>query len=79
MRLPPCVMNGATVFPDQSYAARNVATGGATVPHQQGEPTKTTSYAPMSGRRPFSAGRYPRPISRLAWAVTASYCAGEAL
>ena len=48
MRLPPCVMNGATVFPDQSYAARNVATGGATVPHQQGEPTKTLQRGPVS-------------------------------
>lgn len=52
MRLPPCVMNGATVFPDQSYAARNVATGGATVPHQQGEPTKTTSF----GQAPLQRG-----------------------
>ena len=66
MRLPSWVINGTTVLPAQSQSARNVATGGATVDHQQGEPTKITSYAPTSGSRPFSAGRTPPPISFLA-------------
>ena len=39
MRLPSWVINGTTVLPAQSQSARNVATGGATVDHQQGEPT----------------------------------------
>ena len=56
MRLPPCVMNGATVFPDQSYAARNVATGGATVPHQQGEPTKNHVVCADVGQAPLQRG-----------------------
>ena len=38
MRLPSCVMKGMRVLPVKSCAARKVATGGATVDHQQGEP-----------------------------------------
>ena len=49
MRLPSWVINGTTVLPAQSQSARNVATGGATVDHQQGEPTKITSYGLVFG------------------------------
>ena len=45
--LPSCVMNGAIRLPAKSYSDRNVLTGPATVPHQLGDPTKTTSYASM--------------------------------
>lgn len=40
----------------KSYSDRNVLTGPATVPHQLGDPTKTTSYASMCPILCFKGG-----------------------
>ncbi|MCP9612799.1 hypothetical protein NMU02_11925 [Coprobacter sp. LH1063] len=44
---------------------------GQAVAHQQGEPTKITSYCDMSPTRVFRSGRAPASISRLPWSTTA--------
>ena len=69
--LPSWVMNGAIVLPEKSYSDRKVMTGVATVPHQQGEPTTTTSYAPNPSIFVFSGGLNPVSSSRRACSVVA--------
>ena len=76
MPLPSWVINGTTVLPAKSQEERNVATGGAMVAHQQGEPTKITSYCERSPTGFFSAGRTPASISFLPWSTTARYSVG---
>ena len=71
MRLPSCVMNGAMVLPERSYEERKVATGGAIVYHQQGDPTKMMSYFPRFSGFYFRAGLKPEFTSFFAWSTTA--------
>ena len=62
---PPCVQNGATVFPASFSPSKNVASGAAYVPYHMGEPTNTMSY-PSSGGTLFSGGCFPAARSAFA-------------
>jgi len=60
---PPCVQNGARVFPEKLYVDKKVATGGAMVLYQFGVPTKIMSYFPKDSGGEIKGGLYPRSIS----------------
>src|SRR5271157_1328909 len=55
-RLPSCAQNGMRVFPEKSCSDKKVATGMGIVPHQLGEPMKTTLYDSMFSTFVSSSG-----------------------